>query len=89
MDYSYNKNLFREFLSYPERSDLRLFEDKKRLDKLELLIMSYIDNYGFGFLLTEYKEITKNWIPISKNNAWSNLHRFVRESDLNSLNGGN
>ena len=80
MDYSYNKNLFREFLSYPERSDLRLFEDKKRLDKLELLIMSYIDNYGLGFMLKEFEDITKNFY--TKDQAYDNLKPFIRESDL-------
>lgn len=80
MNYTYNKNLFREFLSYPKRSDLTLFEDKKRLDKLELLIMGYIDKYGLSFMLKEFEDITKNFY--NKDQAYDNLKPFIRESDL-------
>jgi len=39
MDYIYNKDLFREWLGYPLKKDLVLYEDIIRLRKLELLIM--------------------------------------------------
>lgn len=72
----YNRDLFREFLSYPPKENLKLFEDKKRLEKLEDLVMGWIDE-DVNWVIKEYKEITKNWWKGAKEQAKTNLNKFL------------
>ena len=72
---NYNKNLFREFLVYPDYKTLYLFEDKKRYNKLLLYVITLIENYGKDFILNEYKSIIKNFIPDTLEQTKINLNK--------------
>lgn len=77
MDYKYDRKLFREFLAYPNKSQLTLFEDRKRLEKLELKTMDWINNKS-QLIKKEFTLITKNWWSGAKVQALENLLIFSR-----------
>jgi len=80
--YDYSKRLFREYLNYPPSNELRLYEDRRRRELLELKIMAWMDDYGEDFLVKQYKEITKNYWKGAKETAKENLNKFLREQKV-------
>ena len=77
MNYKYKRELFREFLAYPQKDQLSSFEDRKRLELLELKIMKWIEDKP-QLIKKEFTLITKNWYSGSKVNAMNNIQRFSR-----------
>lgn len=77
MGKEYSRELFREYLAYPDRDTLTLFQDRKRLGGIELSVMKWIQNNPL-LVKKEFTLITKNWWTGAKQQAMMNMKRISR-----------